>query len=58
MGSIPGKGAMIQHASRPKNQNIEQKEEPSPGDLPTGALSLSEAAGQHLEARTEAGVRG
>ena len=49
---------MIQHASRPKNQNIEQKEEPSPGDLPTGALSLSEAAGQHLEARTEAGVRG
>ena len=28
---------MIPHASRPKNLNIKQKEDPSPGDLPTGA---------------------
>ena len=26
MGSIPGQGAKIAHASQPKNQNIEQKE--------------------------------
>ena len=25
-GSIPGQGAMIPHASRPKNQNIKQKQ--------------------------------
>ena len=39
MGSIPGRGAMIPHASRPKNQDIKQKKEPSPGDLPMGALT-------------------
>ena len=26
MGSIPGQGAKIQHASWPKNQNIKQKQ--------------------------------
>ena len=39
MGLIPGRGSMIPHASRPKNLNIKQKEDPSPGDLPTGALT-------------------
>ena len=26
MGSIPGQGAKIPHASQPKNQNVEQKQ--------------------------------
>ena len=26
MGSIPGQGAKIPHASQPKNQNIKQKQ--------------------------------
>ena len=26
MGSIPGRGAKISHASQPKNQNIKQKQ--------------------------------